>query len=148
MKVLGSYATKMLLDAVETCERTKDNACGERFVWKLPAYPLYYALEHTTPDLRLRVQKCGVEVDPERDIVEGASSQLYCVEKVFYNQNELIPVHAPLASFGESKLYRFLCGKFEKPSDGKVYFMLFGNMIGTGSPQWLCGDYKAEFIFR
>ena len=55
-RVLDSYATKMLADAVETCEKTETNAEGEKFVWTLPAYPLYYALERTTEELKKRAE--------------------------------------------------------------------------------------------
>ena len=36
-KVLEKYSTKMLVDAITTCEQTADNIKEERFVWTLPA---------------------------------------------------------------------------------------------------------------
>ena len=56
LAVLSRYAGNMLANAIETCERTKTNPEGERFVWTLPAYPLYYALERTTPEMRKRAE--------------------------------------------------------------------------------------------
>ena len=50
----------MLADAVETCEQTSNNSKNERFVWTLPSYPLYHALEVADEDVknRLKILRC------------------------------------------------------------------------------------------
>ncbi|MBR3576496.1 MAG: hypothetical protein IKL42_03725, partial [Clostridia bacterium] len=56
-KVLEKYSTKMLVDAVTTCEQTADNIKEERFVWTLPAYPLYRAFCYASEDIKKRCEK-------------------------------------------------------------------------------------------
>ena len=56
-KVLEKYAANMLADAIETCEQTSCNPKEERFVWTLPSYPLYHALEVAGDEVKKRCAK-------------------------------------------------------------------------------------------
>ena len=94
----------------------------------------------------IRIEKTGVMINPEKDIVNGANSALFAVDRyVFANGIIIKPVHSPLVCFGEPKIYRKNTGEFIKPKNGKVYFNLFNNMWATGCPQWIKGDFCFEF---
>ena len=94
------------------------------------------------------MKKSSLWIDPATDVVRGAPSNLFCAEEVLFDEICIVPRHAPLVSFGRSEFYRFCCGEYRKPQSGRVYFMLFENQIGTGSPQWIDGDATAEFLIR
>lgn len=92
------------------------------------------------------VQKCGLEINPDTDVVKGANRGLFATDEyIKINDMKINPVHTPLVSFGESKIYRFCCGDFKQSKTPKVFFNLFNNMWGTGNPQWITGNYKFDF---
>ena len=94
------------------------------------------------------VAEIGQKIDPARDVVRGAPTNLFCAEEVLFEETSILPYHAPLVSFGKSEFYRFCYRDYQRPENGRIFFMLFGNQIGTGSPQWLSGDVSAEFLLR
>jgi hypothetical protein len=96
----------------------------------------------------IAVDKSSVLINPETDIVRGAPTNLFAAERVYFDGTQITPYHSPIVSFGKSEFYRFCCKEYEKPQSGKIYFLLFGNQLGTGSPQWLEGDLASEFLFK
>ena len=87
-----------------------------------------------------------MEIDPQKDLVKGANSAFFGVDSYVVADNVRIePIHTPLVCFGEPKVYRNNTQEFKLPKNGKIYFNLFNNMWGTGSPQWLQGNYRFEF---
>ena len=92
------------------------------------------------------MQKSGVEINPDVDVVKGANRGIFAVDEfVKVNNVTINPFHTPLVSFGESKIYRCCCNDYKQSKTPKVVFNLFNNMWGTGSPQWVTGSYKFEF---
>ena len=53
VNVMEDYYTTMLDRVLDTCEQTKDNG-PLRYVWTMPAWPLWMILQHASPD---RVQR-------------------------------------------------------------------------------------------
>ena len=94
----------------------------------------------------IAVEKSGVMINPDTDVVKGANRGLFAVDEcVLVNNMKIKPIHTPLVSFGESKIYRFSCGDFRQSKTPKVFFNLFNNMWGTGNPQWITGSYEFDF---
>lgn len=94
----------------------------------------------------LSVCKSGVTVRPETDIVRGANTALYAVNgPVRANDICFLPVHTPLVSFGESKIYRLNTAPFTAPKNGEILFNAFNNMWGTGAPQWVQGSFTYDY---
>ena len=56
-KVIEKYSTNMLVDAIETCEKTATFDKDHRFVWTLPSFPLYHALRTADSEIIDRCQK-------------------------------------------------------------------------------------------
>ena len=96
----------------------------------------------------IAVNKSSVLINPETDVVRGALTNLFAAEHIYFDDTQITPYHSPIVSFGKSEFYRFCCKDYEKPHNGKVYFLLFGNQLGTGSPQWLDGNITSEFLFK
>lgn len=106
----------------------------------------HFIIELTRPFEKIRVQKSGVEIDPDCDVVLGANRGLFATDKyVKVNETVIKPIHTPLVSFGGSKIYRFSCGDIKQSKTPKVYFNLFNTMWGTGNPQWITGSYSFDF---
>jgi len=94
---------------------------------------------------KYRVKKINQVIDPEKDVVKGANFKLFCVsDLVSIDRLEIDPIDSPLVSFGESAIYRYQAGGFEKPQKPSFVFNLFNNMWGTNFPQWTEAD---ELIF-
>ena len=94
---------------------------------------------------KYRVKKVDQLLDVEKDVVEGANSKLFCVSDfVKIDDVAIDPIDSPLVSFGESAVYRYQAGKFEKPKQANFVFNLFNNQWGTNFPQWTEAD---ELIF-
>jgi len=98
------------------------------------------------PFEKIIVQKSGIDIDPDIDVVLGANRGIFAVDKyVKVNDTKISPVHTPLVSFGESKIYRCCCNDYKQSTTPKVVFNLFNNMWGTGNPQWITGSYNFDF---
>ena len=54
--VIRQYAGPMLRDVIETCEAT-ETLGPLRYVWTMPAWPLWYISEHCEPELRPRLER-------------------------------------------------------------------------------------------
>ena len=94
----------------------------------------------------ISIRKSGVAVNPKTDIVRGANTALFAVDgQISVNGVCFAPVHTPLVSFGESKIYRFNAGPYVAPQNGKVLFNTFNNMWGTGAPQWVKGSFTYDY---
>ncbi len=94
----------------------------------------------------LTVNKSGVDITPSSDVVKGANTAFFGVDKyVKVNGVTIEPVHTRLVCFGEPKVYRNNTKAFEEPDNGKVLFNIYNNMWATGSPQWVTGSFKFEY---
>ena len=106
----------------------------------------HFILNFEKPFEEIIVQKSGIEINPDTDVVLGANRGLFAVDEyVKVNGIKVNPMHTPLVSFGESKIYRCCCGDYKQSKTPKVVFNLFNNMWGTGNPQWITGSYKFDF---
>lgn len=102
--------------------------------------------------LSWRMQKGGVLLDPEKDIVKKANHSLACVENgmtAFGKQTGfcLKTPDAPLVSLNGTGIYHF-APEFEAAENGGIYVNLFNNMWGTNFPQWMGGDLHYSFVLE
>lgn len=102
--------------------------------------------------LSWRMQKGGVLLDPEKEIVEKANHSLTCVENgmaAFGKQAGfcLKTPDAPLVSLNGTGIYHF-APEFEAAENGGIYVNLFNNMWGTNFPQWMGGDLHYSFVLE
>lgn len=106
----------------------------------------HFVLNFEKPFEKIIVQKSGIEINPDTDVVLGANRGIFAVDEyVKVNGMKINPLHTPLVSFGESKIYRCCCGDYKQSKTPKVVFNLFNTMWGTGNPQWISGSYKFDF---
>ena len=102
--------------------------------------------------LSWRMQKGGVLLDPEKDIVKKANHSLACVENgmaAFGKQKGfcLKTPDAPLVSLNGTGIYHF-APEFEAAENGSISVNLFNNMWGTNFPQWMGGDLHYSFVLE
>ena len=102
--------------------------------------------------LSWRMQKGGVLLDPEKEIVEKANHSLTCVENgmaAFGKQAGfcLKTPDAPLVSLNGTGIYHF-APEFEAAENGGIYVNLFNNMWGTNFPQRMGGDLHYSFVLE
>ena len=72
-KVIRSYGSDMLREVIRTCNATAD--MGKlRYVWTMPAWPLWYVCSHCDSDLK-----------PERDPETGRTNMVPTGEEFTYN---------------------------------------------------------------
>ncbi len=106
----------------------------------------HFIFNFEKPFEEIIVQKSGIEINPDTDVVLGANRGIFAVDEyVKVNGIKVNPLHTPLVSFGESKIYRCCCKDYKQSKTPKVVFNLFNNMWGTGTPQWISGNYKFTF---
>jgi hypothetical protein len=106
----------------------------------------HFIFNFEKPFEEIIVQKSGIEINPDTDVVLGANRGIFAVDEyVKVNGIKVNPLHTPLVSFGESKIYRCCCKDYKQSKTPKVVFNLFNNMWGTGNPQWISGNYKFTF---
>ncbi len=94
------------------------------------------------------VEKCGMEIDVNSDIVKGANQLLFSSDGYARIGNiKLSSLDAPLVSFGENAICRF---QATPKSKRKPIFVinLFNNHWGTNFPQWIEGDLSYEVIIE
>ena len=97
----------------------------------------------------IAIERCGIEVDPRKDVIKGANFGLHAVGEFVRCDDVVIrPLTSCLVSFGEDKIFRCECESFKEPENGKIVFNLFNNMFGTGSPQWLDGELEYCFVIE
>ncbi len=97
----------------------------------------------------IRINKSGIEIDPQKDIVKGANTRLFAIDRyAIVNGLRFETIHTPLLSFGGNAIYEPNLAPFTMPQTPSVVFNLFNNMWGTGAPQWITGSYKYEFVIR
>lgn len=112
---------------------------------------MYVESGHVCFDLGLpltdvAIRKSGNWINPAIDIVPGANTALFAVDgAVCVNGLEIRPMHTPLVSFGESKIYRYNAGPYHPAENGRVCFNVFNNMWGTGAPQWIQGSFHCAY---
>ena len=108
----------------------------------------HFIMTFEKPFENIIVHKSGTDINPDTDVVLGANRGLFAVDEyVKVNGVTINPLHTPLVSFGESKIYRCCCHDYKQSKTPKVVFNLFNTMWGTGNPQWITGsDYKFEFL--
>lgn len=103
--------------------------------------------ETDIPSGRYLVDKSGYVLDCERDIVKNANTKLFAVnEFAQIGHIKIEPVDTPLVSFGDSAVFRFNGGVFEKPEKNNFVFNLFNTMWGTNFPLWIEGDFEFEYF--
>ena len=136
IKIKAGITGKQLSVSIEICEKEPTTYIeGGHFI-----------LNFEKPFEEIVVQKSGIEINPDTDVVLGANRGLFAVDEyVKVNGIKVNPLHTPLVSFGESKIYRCCCGDYKQSKTPKVVFNLFNNMWGTGNPQWITGSYKFDF---
>lgn len=92
------------------------------------------------------VDKCGTEVNVERDIVDDANRILWAMDEYARIGNvRLSSPDAPLVSFGKNAIMEFNGGKKRKYKPSFVV-NLFNNQWGTNFPQWTEGNFVFEFF--
>lgn len=92
------------------------------------------------------VEKCGKEIDVEKDIVKNANHILWAMDEYARIGNvKLSSIDAPLISFGKNAIMEWNGGgkRSYKP---KVVINLFNNQWGTNFPQWIEGNFNFEFV--
>lgn len=92
------------------------------------------------------VEKCGKEIDVEKDIVKNANHILWAMDEYARIGNvKLSSIDAPLISFGKNAIMEWNGGgkRSYKP---KFVINLFNNQWGTNFPQWIEGNFNFEFI--
>ena len=137
IKIKAGITGKQLLVSIEICAK-EPTTCIEGG---------HFILNFEKPFKEIIVQKSGIEINPDTDVVLGANRGIFAVDEyVKVNGVKVNPLHTPLVSFGESKLYRCCCGDYKQSKTPKVVFNLFNNMWGTGNPQWITGSYKFDFF--
>jgi len=95
------------------------------------------------------INKIDCVIDCEKDIVKDANTKLFAInEFAQLGGLRIESPDVPLVSFGESAIYVFNGGTFERPKENNLVFNLFNNMWGTNFPQWTEGDFEFEFILR
>lgn len=99
-------------------------------------------------DYKIKINKLGCVVDPEKDIVEDANNLLYCCENwVDISDKDsgmsIITYDTPLFSVGKPAIYDY-SGKYNQ-SNSTLYFNLFNNMWGTNFPQWIGGTFSFKY---
>ncbi len=94
------------------------------------------------------IDRCGLEVDVDRDIVKNANQILWAIDRYARIGNtKLYSIDAPLVSFGENGICRYNGGL---PREKATSFVvnLFNNHWGTNFPQWIEGDLNYEFFIE
>ncbi len=92
------------------------------------------------------VQKCGIEIDVQKDVVRNANRILWATDEYARIGNvRLSSVDAPLVSFGRSAVSEWNGGGPRKYTPAFVV-NLFNNHWGTNFPQWIEGDFDFEFL--
>lgn len=91
------------------------------------------------------VDKCGLEIDVEKDIVKDSNTALWAMNEYARMGNiKLYSYDAPLVSFGKSAIMQFNGGKPKKQRPTFVV-NLFNNQWGTNFPQWIEGNFSFTF---
>ncbi len=88
--------------------------------------------------------KLGSEVKPE-EVANNGSRNLHAVQKVSFDESEIINVHSPLVSFGRGKILEF-DNKLESVKKDGISFVLQNNVWGTNFPLWY--EDNARFVFK
>ncbi len=92
----------------------------------------------------IQFTKLGSAVKPE-EVAFNGSRNLHAVQKLSFNEFEIINVHSPLVSFGRGKILEF-DNKFESVKKDGISFVLQNNVWGTNFPLWY--QDNARFVFR
>lgn len=94
------------------------------------------------------VDRCGGEIDVDRDMAENANQILWSMNDYARIGNmKLYSVDAPLVSFGRNAVCRYNAGRPRKKKPAFVV-NLFNNHWGTNFPQWIEGDLSYEFFLE
>ncbi len=88
--------------------------------------------------------KLGCEVKPE-EVADKGGRNLHAVQKVSFNDCEIINVHSPLLSFGRGKILEF-DNKLESIRKDGISFVIQNNVWGTNFPLWY--EDNARFLFK
>ena len=94
-----------------------------------------------------KVQKLGSMIDPYH-VVERGNRNYHAVENVVFDNDKItiIPLHTPLVSLGEKRLYDF--HQTYADFHGGAHFNLYNNLWGTNFKMWYEEDMKAVFSIR
>ena len=88
--------------------------------------------------------KLGCAVKNE-EVTDNGSRNLHAVQKISFDEYDIINVHSPLVSFGGGKILEF-DNKTESVREKGVSFVLYNNVWGTNFPLWY--EDNASFSFE
>lgn len=92
------------------------------------------------------VTKCGQEIDPCEDIIEGGNNVLFAAERYAAIDNVAVnTLDSALTSFGGNGIFENSLKKFRKPEKKQIVFNLFNNQWGTNFPLYTEGDMTFEY---
>ncbi|MEE1320428.1 MAG: DUF5054 domain-containing protein [Acutalibacteraceae bacterium] len=92
----------------------------------------------------VELTKLGGSVMPE-EVTFNGSRNLHAVQKVTFDNYEIVNVHSPLVSFGRGKILEF-DNKLENVRKDGISFVLQNNVWGTNFPLWY--EDNARFLFE
>ena len=92
----------------------------------------------------IEMTKLGCAVKNE-EVTDNGSRNLHAVQKISFDEYDIINVHSPLVSFGGGKILEF-DNKTESVREKGVSFVLYNNVWGTNFPLWY--EDNASFSFE
>lgn len=106
---------------------------------------MLFKIQGQEKDCGYFVDKCGLEIDVENEIVKDSNTALWAMnDYARMGDIKLYSTDAPLISFGKDAIMKFNGGKAKKQSPTFVV-NLFNNQWGTNFPQWIEGDFEFSF---
>jgi len=128
--IVSAYGKKMLHEVLDACEKTCDRPIGKRFVWTMASWPLLKSLENASKSDFDRAQK----------FIKNGQLVIHALPYTLHTES--------LVSFGESSIFKFNGGKYNKPKENTFVFNLFNNQWGTNFPQWIEGSFIFDYIIN
>jgi hypothetical protein len=106
---------------------------------------MLFKIQGQEKDCGYFVDKCGLEIDVEKDIVKDSNTALWAMnEYARMGDIRLYSTDAPLVSFGRTAIMQFNGGRAKKQSPTFVV-NLYNNQWGTNFPQWIEGNFVFSF---
>lgn len=103
---------------------------------------LWFSMFGGTEVAHIKYQKLGEEI-VYNDVIQNGNRNYHCVEQITLDDIIIKPMHSPLVSLFEKRLYNFNQNFGAK--DGGVHFNLYNNLWNTNFKLWYEEDIKSVF---